>query len=316
MPLLSILKNCSFPVTVHILYNKYLSQGHEKDESYNRSCYLKIVEKYGGEIFFHHVDLPCWVNDIPAVKKWTAGTLMRLCLPSLLPDVDKIIYLDCDMIVTTDISNLWNNIDLENKYLAACKDTTLSDFSRKRISYCKKHNIFTENYFCAGTLYLNLKRMREDCFTEKAFSYFRDNQDLPFLDQDILNWFCKGDYIILDEKYNVYYNRPDAILYANDCVIHYADKSKPWKRYGGKIDDYYWQYLLETPWCEDRQTMLNYIRNAPSVERCYDVIQDFAFDDHNKSRRERVKCLLGFINSLLRKTYSGTINYVRRIICE
>lgn len=109
-------------------------------------------------------------------------------------------------------------------------------------------------------------------FSETIFSYFEQHKDLPYLDQDLLNWFCRGDYVQLDKKYNVFSWWENALEYTNDCIIHYTI-GKPWKRYNGGIDDFYWDYLLETPWCENKRCLAKYIRDAPQIEKALPFIE-------------------------------------------
>ena len=134
--LLSFLDHCSRDthVVAHLLYDAKLSIGKEQDTEYNKSCYRKIAEQYNGTVIFHSVELPEWIDDVPAVKNWTPGTLLRLCLPGLLPDVDKIIYVDCDMVITADMETLWK-VPIGDKYLAAVPDSAVPNFGRKRRNY-------------------------------------------------------------------------------------------------------------------------------------------------------------------------------------
>ena len=104
------------------------------------------------------------------------------------------------------------------------------------------------------------------------FGYLNDNRDLPYLDQDILNWFCQGNYLPLEEKYNIYTARLDSLQFIDDGILHYAAKGKPWKRYGGRIDDPYWKYLVQTPWAEDRDQLVRYVRAAPDISQCFSVL--------------------------------------------
>ena len=270
---LSFLDHCpkNAKVTAHILYDEKLCVGKEKETNYNKQCYLKIAERYNCEVIFHHVELPSWTNNLPAVKKWTPGTLMRLYLPELLPNVHKILYLDCDMVVLTEIGNLWK-IPLKEESLAACIDTDIGTYPPKRKRQNRKLNLPIENYFCAGILLMNLGVLRERNFVQKAFSYLQEHPGLLYLDQDILNWFCQGEYKELDEKYNIYAYRKDVTEYLDDCIIHYAAKEKPWKRYGGKVDDAYWRYLIETPWCENKNDMLQYVRDAPDISKAFEAL--------------------------------------------
>ena len=275
--LLSFLDHCSRDthVVVHLLYDAKLSIGKEQETEYNKSCYQKIAERYNCTIIFHPVELPEWIDDVPAVKNWTPGTLLRLCLPGLLPDVDKIIYVDCDMVITADMETLWK-VPIGDKYLAAVPDSAVPNFGRKRRNYCKRKNIPLDGYFCAGTLVLNLQKLREgpEKFEDVVFGYLNENRDLPYLDQDILNWFCQGNYFPLEEKYNIYTARQDALQFIDDGILHYAAKGKPWKRYGGRIDNPYWKYLVQTPWAKDRDQLVRYVRGAPDISHCFSVLPE------------------------------------------
>lgn len=271
--LFSSLKHCSQPTIVHLLYDADLSVGKEKEVSVNKAYFREIADFYDADINYHHVDIPAWVQDIPNVKKWTPGTLLRLALPDILPDVEKVIYLDCDMVVTTDLKELWD-VDLKDYPLAACPDSSLSLFDWKRKKYYNKINLSYENYFCAGTLILNLKKIREMhvSFVTDVFQFFYKHQDLPYLDQDLLNFYFGDNYLKLDCKYNIYSSEQDSINRAGDGIIHYASSGKPWKCYIGEIDDYYWKYFMETPWCQTKHDVLIYSRMAPDISRCFTTI--------------------------------------------
>lgn len=310
--LLSLLEHSSLPVTAHLLYDANLSKGKEKEEAYNKSCYQEIADRYGCELHFHHVELPEWIHNSQSVKKWPAGALMRICLPELLENVNKIIYLDCDMVILSDISYLWN-LELDNHYLAACQDSDIPKFTPDRKKFYSEREIPIDSYFCSGTMVLNLKKLRaeENSFSETMFSFLQRNQDLLFPDQDMLNWFCKGDYVQLDDKYNVYTWREEVLNMANDCIIHYAGSKKPWKKYNGEIDNYYWKYFMQTPWCEKQEDLLRYIRDAPDVTKAILLLQKNFFANIGGSRKEKVSTAAKFTISIWKDFLSGFLNILK-----
>ena len=274
--LLSLLDNSSMLITAHLLYDPNLSVGKEKEEAYNKSCYQKIADKYNCELLFHPIKLPKWVNDIPAVKRFTPGTLLRLYLPDLIKDIDKIIYLDCDTVVMVDVEELWG-CNLGGHYLAACLDTGLLTMGKNVRRYWEKKYIQPEKYFNAGVLVLNLNKLRQSqkSFTEIAFNYLHDNYDLRWLDQDVLNWYCQGNYLELHPRFN-YYSRitNNDVEILDGCILHYAVREmKPWRNYHGEIDEYYWNYLLRTPWAEDKDMLIHYIRASPVLENSLFLLQ-------------------------------------------
>lgn len=103
------------------------------------------------------------------------------------------------MVVTADMNSLWE-IPLGDAYLAAVPDSARDGFGRRRNRYYNSKNIPIDSYFCAGALVLNLDKLRikNQPFSNVVFDFLKENWDLPYLDQDLLNWFCQGKGIIFD----------------------------------------------------------------------------------------------------------------------
>ena len=316
--LISALEHCSLPVTVHLLYDKKLSLGKEDEEAYNKTCYQKISERYNCKIEYHHTELPSWVEEIPAIKIWTPGTLLRLCLPELLTEIDKVIYLDCDTVVLTDLARLWE-LSLGDAFLAACPDSMSPSFEKKRRNDLKRMGIDFNKYFCAGVLVMNLSKLRdaESSFSDTAFTYLHENQNLQFLDQDLLNWYCKGNYLPLGENMNIYTIRDDAMDYTKDCILHYATReSKPWNKYSGPIDDYYWKYCVETPWCNNQKDLIKYIRHAPDTNRCLVLFSNNFLSNINGTKLEKIKITANLIVNISKSTISWIWRFVKKpLVC-
>lgn len=314
--LLSFLDHCSLPVTAHILYDEKLSVGKEAGVKFNKQCYQEIADRYGCELVYHHVELPEWVDNSPIFKKaWSPGAMMRLYLPELLPNADKVIYLDCDIVVRTNIVDLWN-IPLGSKYLAACLDGAIvneSPWNRKRLYW--NVGIILEKYFNSGVLVLNLKELRglTESFSDILLSYYKEHSNLPYPDQDLLNWFCRGDYVLLDEKYDVFSWWDNAMDYSDDCIIHYT-LGKPWKNYSGLIDDYYWIYLEKTPWCLDSSDLRSYLRLAPDLELSRDIMSKHFFVTVYGSTTKKLQTALRFLFSVsIICIYDGLCHILRTL---
>jgi len=152
---------------------------------------------------------------------WPIASYYRLMLPKLLPDLDRVIYVDSDMVFIRDMSEA-DSIDLGNNLFAACK--------WNKSGYC-----------CSAFLIMNLKQMRK----ENVYSDFKALVKYSFQwpDQDILNLVCKNRILHLDWKYNY---EPDMAYGAlktklrtykeyrklsdNMVVLHYHGGGKPWIR--------------------------------------------------------------------------------------
>ena len=259
--ILANLGNCK-NIVFHILYDYNLSSVNPDLCLINRMMYVEFIEKYGGHVIFHHVSVDPQFYEIPAVEIYTVATLFRLYLPEILPNVNKVIYLDCDMVVNLDICELYS-IDIDKYPLAAV--TRGGNFKKLWALFYKNVKISPELYFNAGLLLMNLEKLRsENSLVTMSLSYFSKYPDSPYLDQDFLNWAFQRNYLHLDKKYNVISSEYSCDNLLNECIIHYESAiNKPWKSYSGKVDDYYWKYLSETPWGGNAQLLAKYARDAP-----------------------------------------------------
>ena len=237
---------------------------------------------------------------------------MRLLLPELFSHLDKILYLDCDVIVNTDIVKLWNT-PIDNYFLAACHDEVIvPQWPNQKKRYYISKDIPVDSYFNSGVLLLNLKKLRENKFTETAFDFLVNNQDVEFPDEIALNWFCRGEYLRLDTKYNIFVFRKDAEQYIDDCILHYVGGSKPWDKYLGKYDDYYWHYLIQTPWCDDKREIVNYVRKAPDVHQAIPHLLSRFYAEIPGTRKEKLLLGAKFIAVIVKSTISDAIVIFRK----
>ncbi len=246
----SIFENTKSKVTVHILHNDTLT-----DE--NRQKFIRTAEKYSQGLEFH--DVTAYVASLsPQAKKiasyWTIGTMYRLFAPEILPELEKIIYLDCDVIVNIDISELWN-VDLENKSLAAGLDVVSEvvrayQYSVRNLQLRLIH-VNPKMYFNAGVLVMNLQKIRSSCnFSEMILAWMtRYAHLLMFPDQDALNCIFSGDVKFLDSKF--YTDKLNQNV--SGCIFHMW-RSKPWTKIRGlEHERLYWKYYLLSAWSGNNQ---------------------------------------------------------------
>lgn len=300
--LYSFLEHTNKQVHVHFLYDESLSQKNITEAKKNRLFYQIIANKFDAIISYHHIVLPDWVSTLSALKKWSVATLLRLYIPDILKDISKVIYLDCDIVVNTDVLVLWY-LDLHGAPIAACPDSSRKHFSPTRKSIYKKVGIDSSDYFCAGVMVMNLNKLREmPSLSDETLSYLKDNPNTPYLDQDALNWYFKSNYYQIDEKYNIYSLNCDDVIntHLSDCIIHYSSIAKPWKVYSGTKDDLYWKYLLQTPWADNKYELLQYVRSAPDLALCCEFLPKMVMVyPHPKKLIESYKLLIKIIQSVM-----------------
>ena len=121
----------------------------------------------------------------------------RLFVASLLPkDIDKIIYLDCDMLILDSFKELWMT-NIEEYPCGAVLDVT-DDFYKINLGFKLE-----DEYINAGFLLINLKKWRQDNVEEKFIQFMVENQNKFYQhDQGVLNEVFKNQFLILDPKYN------------------------------------------------------------------------------------------------------------------
>lgn len=214
-----------------------------------RLCVINVEkETFGG--------LPWGGEDFEHIS---LAAYYRLLIPNLLPlNVEKVLYLDCDIIVNASLNELWST-NLSQFSIAAVEDTW--DIAIKapiRLDYVQK-----DSYFNTGVLLINVEKLRKKRFNELVFEYIKNHKSkIIFHDQDILNALLHNDKMFLHIKWNMMetflFEKPrisiskysDELKNAqmNPTIIHYTGKIKPWyKECNHPYKSLYWHYLRKTP---------------------------------------------------------------------
>lgn len=168
--------------------------------------------------------------------KWGPAALLRIILPDLLSKLDKVIYVDCDMIAMQDLRILDDALGMEDSWsIAGVKDISPSHQKYRNGEMCKNHQACDFNdseYINSGLLVMNLKRLREENFTQLVFSWMKAqkkaNVTIELPDQDALNIVWRGKIKALD--FNFAWSCLAEAANTDDVVIfHYLAESKPWE---------------------------------------------------------------------------------------
>ena len=182
----------------------------------------------------------------------TAASLLRLQLPSVLKDIDRVVYLDCDLVVLNDIATLYDT-DLSDFPLAACLDFWLTGsppFAPPGWGAGEWHKFLREvvrltdskAYFNAGVMVMDLKRFRGTSLIHAAEEFLEQtNYETPFVDQEALNHVVDGAFVRLDTRWNVL----AALGHSDPWIIHYAGPYKPWSCEGRRFTFWNRQFWLE-----------------------------------------------------------------------
>ncbi len=191
----------------------------------------------------------------------STSALVKFKIPSLLKNMDKCIYLDSDLIVKTDLVELFN-VDISDYYAAAVRDIPQVLFENNLINV-RENNA---DYFNSGVMLLNLSLMRDECVEVELVKTKLNSSEDTLMDQNIFNTVFCNRVIQLPLKYNVCYTnlvrgrdrfKYDDInrlyntqykcmrdIYNDARIIHYSSPMKPWLVW----DSYYadeWRYYYK-----------------------------------------------------------------------
>ncbi|MFD2966833.1 glycosyltransferase family 8 protein [Sphingobacterium bambusae] len=193
--------------------------------------------------------------DIYVDPKYTIAASYRLLLPDLLPQYDKVLYIDCDMIFRNDLSELYHRVDLDDNYMAGVFEATLE----QQLAHMQVIGCAPGTYINSGLLLMNLKKLREDGMVAK-FLEAATQEGLEFPDQDVINQLCKGRIIGLPPFWNSirtfllpqykadflrFYTEQDWQTVQRKGNVHYTGP-KPWKTFTVAFD-LWWRYYFKLP---------------------------------------------------------------------
>lgn len=217
----------------------------------------RLAERYQAAIAFVAMDRYRF-ERYPLSNHIRQAAYYRISLSEILDSsVRQVLYLDCDIIINEDITELWET-DFNGYAVAAVEEP---HFDRHVDLFLPPDAL----YFNSGVMLVNLDRWREERIGDKAHDFIRKHPDVLMLhDQDALNAVLCGKWLPLHPKWNLqtdmfdlrplssYSGQAVAEAVAHPAVIHFTTSSKPWHymnkhRYKGE----YFKYLYRTEWKPD-----------------------------------------------------------------
>lgn len=254
--LVSLFENNKEPISVHILAN-----GLTVEE---QKILIHLAEKYDNKVFFYAPDdnLLKGFTIRKFSKRISMATYYRCILADILPkNIDRLLYIDCDIVILGNISDFWNT-PLDGIGVAAVEDIGCGEKERYEILKYPME----DSYFNAGVLMINLRYWREQQVGRACIDYFHDYPErILFNDQDLLNSILHKSKVLVDLRWNVqdgFYRNPKNItqewrtkyeyVLKNPVILHYTNR-KPWD-YDSQhpLREEYFKYLDMTPWKGDR----------------------------------------------------------------
>ena len=170
----------------------------------------------------------------------------RLLLPDLLPvEVKRVLYLDSDTIVLSDISELLA-ADIGGAAVAGVRDLEESAMMRA-FGY--------GSYINAGVLILNLEAWRRHDYGRRCVAHAQQNPErVLYADQCCINTVLAGDVAFLEPRWNGFLRvatreQPEKAPVRDAQILHFVGADKPWQNwFDHPLGKYYWTYLEASPW--------------------------------------------------------------------
>lgn len=184
-------------------------------------------------------------------------TMVRCLCPSFFKQVDKMLYLDTDLVFLQEgIEELWQT-DVEDYYLAGAEDIIVTRYKNCQIELENLKQ--PERYVNGGVLIFNYKLMRQNKldqqFAKWCLNWNLDQLQPLYLDQTLMNYLCRGKIKYIDYKFNdislvtSIYTYPSHIRYLKEkycyqkpynsvkdaVILHFLGEAKPWKNF--KIEE-------------------------------------------------------------------------------
>ncbi len=288
----AIQNNLDSDIEFLILYSSLTDKSKEKLKSLvsMHKCSIRYIKMNESEF-----------KDFPMSKWVTVQAWFRIKIPDMCPDLDRVLYLDCDTLVNGSLKELFE-MSMKDNYVAAVKDV----WGVKQ--YVKRLDMKSDSYFNSGVLLINCKQFRKDNLFEKIKEYAIQNKKIiKFCDQDSLNKVIDEKKIDLHQKYNFmdtwwrnYYNQyegSDLINYEeakqNPVIVHLTGPKPDVKGCENAFCEKWWYYARLTDVYLEETEKFNKSKNPKKNIKILSQIFNIKNEYRNKDKW-KVLTLLGF----------------------
>lgn len=220
---------------VYLISNRVREENIERIREMNEDGFRITVIPY----FFEETEF--FIKD----HYVSQTAIIRFLFADILKNLDKVIYLDGDILIQQDLWELFQ-IPLDDYFAAVVRDA-VAESQTPGILVRLKSNL--KYYFNSGMMVLNLKKMREEDIRKKLFTYRREGINF-FMDQDALNMVfhgnvkyiaCEYNYLTtmdayvsssrLESEYHLDMSKSEVERLLDAKIVHMAGVEKPWNIY-------------------------------------------------------------------------------------
>ena len=269
-------------------YQIYLMTPNEDKKNDMSNILNTLITKYGNDklnITYLLIDSSQIPEDVAVNKHITKETYFRLILPSLLPNLDRILYMDTDIINLKDLSELYS-LDLEDDIYLRCVPT-----NKKFLKQLEEFGITSKYYFNAGVILMNLKSFRKYGIEKKLIDLISTHK-LKQHDQTALNIICNKNNKLMHPKFNFAafssnkefddYKAPLVEFYTEEELyeaynhpvnFHYSSVfgAKPWNKKYVPKKHYWWYFANKTDFMDKIMDYTNF--DQKDIKNLFKILQ-------------------------------------------
>ena len=279
------------------IYHYYIM--HSPDFSEENKEMLEDFEIKYNNCKIYLINMKNSYKDAKTDKHLSTPTYYRLSLSELLPNLDKIIWLDGDTITYADLKEMYD-IDMINYLYKGLLDESPN---------CVDHITFNnDKCICAGVMLINLKDLRKENIVKKFSEFIRENNDkLTWHDQTTINALCYDKIDILPPKFGIYnYLNKSFLLYknrlnrykykykneeyteafSNPKILHFV--FKPWH--------FFWEFDKSESWMpENKNEWWHYVNVSGFYDKISKKYPRPVVDKPKKLNKKKIKKILKYV---------------------
>ena len=264
--------NDNYAPYLAVMINSIISHADSENTYFIRVLYKEISEYYIRRIksmstdivnieFFDVSDMLPGRNYYGGVRADTKHiseeTFYRLLIPELFKDSKRILYLDCDLVVLSDVAELYG-LDLKGKTIGAVSSAFFWNVDGSETFPDDEHE-----WFNAGVMLWDVQQWISKNYSERCTEVGKKGK-LDTGDQELLQIVCNGDVCYLPHEWNFLWHHvaDEQFVLKGDVskayesvsdnakIIHYSGRIKPWQVPGIEFADYFWMECRQTVFYE------------------------------------------------------------------
>ncbi len=219
---------------------------------------------------------------------FSVETIFRFFIPELLPQYDKVLYLDCDIIILQDIAELYDT-DLGDCILGVAETGSWKTAFDWKTAFSQRLDVERDDLFNAGVILISCKQFSQEQIKDKCLALLeedwkREEVWLVNPDQDALTIVCQGKIAKFPQCWNFEWHWQPELdggspqstwtetqqksyreLKKNINIIHYTSSIKPWNSPEKPLAEHFWKYARQTIFYE--KILFNQIRVGKTYKK-------------------------------------------------